>query len=76
MTIINGHILTLEEEKEREDLLTNWYNKPGTVYAVTASGILAPVPENHAQRQEFYETDMSVDGADAFYGGFYDAVNE
>ena len=76
MTIINGHTLTLEEEKERETLLTDWHNKPGTVYAVTASGILAPVPQNHEQRQDFYENNMSVDGADAFYGGFYDAVNE
>tara|TARA_Y100000310_G_C20073541_1_gene530510 strand:- start:106 stop:336 length:231 start_codon:yes stop_codon:yes gene_type:complete len=76
MTIINGHILTREEEKEREELLTDWHNEPGTVYAVTASGILAPVPKSHDKRQEFYETNMSVDGADAFYGGFYDAVNE
>lgn len=76
MTIINGHVLSKEEEREREELLSSWNNEPGTVYAVTSSGVLAPVPNEASKRKEFIDSNMTVDGADTFYGGYYDAVND
>ena len=76
MTIINGHVLSKEEEQERKELLSNWQNKPGTVYTVTASGVLAPVPTDADERRNFLENNLQVDGAETYFGGHYDAVND
>jgi hypothetical protein len=76
MTIINGHILTYEEENERKELLSDWYNEPGTEYAVTASGILAPIPKNPADRHQFMQDNLHVDGANDNYREFLDALGE
>lgn len=76
MTEIDINKLTPEQRKEREDTLNTWYNEPGTEYAVTASGILAPIPKNTQDRDQFIKDNLHVDGANDSYREFLDALGE
>ena len=74
--IIDLTRLTPEQLIERKETLDTWYNEPGTEYAVTASGILAPIPTNSADRTQFMHDNLHVDGANDNYREFLDALNE
>lgn len=55
--------LTLEEQAEREEALSTWYNEPNTVYVVSGLGVVSPLEASFEARESFRLNQMLVDGA-------------
>ena len=56
--------LTLEEQAERKEALSNWRNEPNTVLVVSGQGTISSLEDSFEARESFRMHDHYVQGTE------------